>query len=134
MNNLLFYLGLATLLTHELDAMSQSEWRLLFILRRLPEQMASTTFVILHIPMIAGLLWLTNNESRLVRHWSRIIVATFLIIHAGLHKLLEHHPSCTFDSLLSLSLIYGGAVLGFLYWVSIFLFWQRENSGIYHRW
>jgi hypothetical protein len=121
MNNLLFHLGLATLITHELDAMSQSEWRLLFILRRLSEQMASTTFVILHIPIIAGLLWSTNNESLRIRYWSRIVVATFLIIHAGLHKLLEHHPNYTFNSLLSLSLIYGGGLLGFLYWVSIFL-------------
>jgi hypothetical protein len=126
MNNLLFHLGLATLLTHELDTMTQSEWRLLFILRRLPEQIASTTFVILHIPMITGLLWLTNHQSLRIRHWSRIVVATFLIIHAGLHRLLENHPSYTFDSLLSLNLIYGGGLLGFLYWISIFSSWQRN--------
>jgi hypothetical protein len=126
MNNLLFYLGLATLITHELDAMTQSEWRLLFILRRLPEQIASTTFVILHMPMITGLLWLTNHKSLRIRNWSRIIVATFLIIHAGLHQLLENHPSYTFDSLLSLSLIYGGGLLGFLYWIAIFSSWQRN--------
>ncbi|MEM6436662.1 MAG: DUF6713 family protein [Cyanobacteria bacterium P01_D01_bin.115] len=38
MNNLLFYLGFATLITHELDAMTQSEWRLLFILRNLSKK------------------------------------------------------------------------------------------------
>jgi hypothetical protein len=126
MKNLLFYLGLSTLITHELDAMTQSEWRLLFILRSLPEQIASSTFVVVHIPMITALLWLTNNESPLIRHWSRIAVATFLMVHAGLHKLLEHHPDYTFNSLLSLGLIYGGALFGFLYWVSISLSWWRS--------
>lgn len=127
MNNLFFYLGLAMLLTHELDAMTQSEWRLLFILRRLPEQTASATFVILHIPVITGLLWLTNHQSLRIQYWSRIIVAAFLIIHAGLHRLLENHPNYTFDSLLSLSLIYGGGLMGLLYYVSIFSSWQQDN-------
>jgi hypothetical protein len=127
MNNLLFHLGFATLITHELDAMTQSEWRLLFILHRWPEQIASATFVVLHIPLITILLWLTNNESLSIRHSSRIVVATFLIVHAGLHRLLKHHPNYTFDSTLSLSLIYGGGLLGFLYWVSISLYWWRSN-------
>jgi hypothetical protein len=126
MKNLLFYLGFATLIAHELDAMTQSEWRLLFILRSLPEQIASFTFVVAHIPLIAVLLWLTNNESPPIQHWSRIAVATFLIIHAGLHKLLEHHPDYTFNSMLSLGLIYGGGLLGLLYLVAIFISWQRS--------
>ena len=125
MNNLLFYLGFATLITHELDAMTQSEWRLLFILRNLPEQVASVAFVILHIPLITILLWLINNESLRVRYWSRISVATFLIIHSGLHKLLEQNPDYTFNSLLSLSLIYGGGFLGSMYLISMFISWRR---------
>lgn len=39
MKNLLFNLGLATLFTHELDAVTQSEWHLLYILNTLPEQL-----------------------------------------------------------------------------------------------
>ncbi|MBW4507204.1 MAG: hypothetical protein KME64_11925 [Scytonematopsis contorta HA4267-MV1] len=126
MKYILFYLGFATLITHELDAMTQSEWRLLFILRSLPEQIASFTFVVVHIPLIAALLWLTNNKSLRIQDWSRIAVATFLMVHVGLHKLLEHHPDYTFNSLLSLGLIYGGGLLGFLYWVSIFISWRRS--------
>jgi hypothetical protein len=121
MKNLLFHLGFATLLTHELDAMTQSEWRILPILRSLPEQTASFTFVILHIPLIAALLWLTNNKSLRLQHWSRIAVATFLIVHIGFHKLLEHHPDYSFNSLPSLALIYGGGLLGFLYLILIFI-------------
>lgn len=98
MKNLLFCLGFATLITHELDAMTQSEWRLLFILRNLPEQVASSAFVILHVPLIAVLLWLTNSNFLSIRYWSRIAFAAFLIIHVGLHKALENHPAYSFDS------------------------------------
>jgi hypothetical protein len=126
MKNLLFYLGFATLITHELDAMTQSEWKLLFILRSLPEQVASSAFVILHIPLIAVLLWLTNSEFISIRYWSRIAVATFLIIHVGLHKALEHHPAYSFDSLLSLFLIYGSGLIGLLYLVLNFTSWRQS--------
>lgn len=34
----LFYLGFATLTTHELDAMTQSEWRVLWLLGKLPDR------------------------------------------------------------------------------------------------
>jgi hypothetical protein len=119
MKNLLFQLSFATLITHELDAMTQSEWRLLFLLRSFPDQIASFNFVIVHIPLFTLLMWLTNNEDLNIRDRSRIAVAIFLIIHVGLHKLLENDPNYTFSSFLSLGLIYGGGLLGLLYLVSI---------------
>ena len=128
MRNLIFNLGLATILTHELDAMTQSEWRLLFILRSLPEKTASTAFVVLHVPLIAVLLWLTNNESEVIKNLSRIALAAFLIIHSGLHKLLENSPNYTFNSTLSLGLIYGGGLLGLVYLILIFMSWIWKSD------
>jgi hypothetical protein len=121
MNNLLFYLGFSTLITHELDAMTQSEWKILIVLRSLPEEVASRIFVIIHVPLIALILWLTNHKSQYIQYWSRIAFAIFIMIHVGLHKLLEQHPSYNFNSFLSLSLIYGGGLIGFLYLVVIFV-------------
>ncbi len=115
MQNLLFYLGFATLMAHELDAMTHAEWRLLFVLRRLPTAIAEPAFVLAHIPLVAGLLWLTHSAAPGVRQGSRMAIAAFLAIHAGLHKMLEHHPLYTFDTPLSLGLIYGGGLLGLLY-------------------
>lgn len=54
--NLLFQIGLSVLLTHELDAMTQSEWRLLYVLRGLSDKIGRDTFVALHIPLLALLL------------------------------------------------------------------------------
>lgn len=121
MKTLLFYLGFATLMAHELDAMTQSEWRLLFVLRRLSEPIASSTFVILHVPLLAGILWLSAHRLEPIQHRSRLAFAAFLIIHAGLHKHLEHHPDYTFTSSLSLGLIYGAGLLGLAYIVSVLL-------------
>ena len=130
MKNTIFNLGFATIITHELDAMTQSEWKLLFILRSLPEETASVAFVILHIPLIAALLWLTNNESQFIKSWSRIALSVFIIIHSGLHKLLENNPNYTFNSTLSLGLIYGGALFGLLYLILVFVSWRSISNNL----
>lgn len=130
MQNLLFYLGFATLMAHELDAMTQAEWRLLFILRDLPDAAAEVAFVLVHIPLVAALLWVTNSEAVRVKYWSRFALAAFLTIHAGLHKRLDHHPFYTFDSSLSLGLIYGAGALGLLYLLLVAAnAWQAQAIG-----
>lgn len=115
MKDRLFCLMFSTLLAHELDAMTQSEWRLLFVLRRFSDLLARDLFVELHIPLVAVLLWLTQHPMLAVRRWSRTGLALFAIVHAGLHWNLRSHPLNTFSSLLSLSLIYGAGLLGVLY-------------------
>jgi len=119
MKNLCFNLGLATLATHELDAVTQSEWRLLYILNTLPEEIARTAFVIIHVPLFSLIFWLTFHEVLHIREWSRIAFSTFLIIHAGLHKALENHPLYTFNSPMSQWLIFGGGLLGLIYLIII---------------
>ena len=118
---MLFYLGFAALMAHELDAMTQAEWRILFSLNCLPDTIDEVAFVLVHIPLVAGLLWLTTNEAAAVSRWSRLAVALFLAIHAGLHKRLEHSPLYSFDSALSQRLIYGGGTLGLLYLLTVFI-------------
>ncbi|PSN16865.1 hypothetical protein C7293_00355 [filamentous cyanobacterium CCT1] len=129
MQNLLFYLGFATLMAHELDAMTQAEWRLLFVLRRLPDATAEVAFVLVHIPLVAGLLWLTNSDTPEIKRWSRLAIAAFLAIHAALHKRLDHHPLYSFDSALSMGLIYGGGLLGLLYLGIVFASRLRQSTS-----
>lgn len=119
--NLLFNLGLAILSTHELDAVTQSEWHLLYVLNSLPEQIAATSFVAIHVPFFAIIFWLGFNENTRVKEWSRIVFAIFLIIHAGLHKALENHPLYTFNSPLSQGLIFGAGLLGLLYLIVAYI-------------
>ncbi|MEO1622234.1 MAG: DUF6713 family protein [Cyanobacteria bacterium J06632_3] len=115
MSTVIFCLGFSLLIAHEMDAIAQSEWQLLYIFRKLPERIAAPLFVAVHVPLFAFLLWLSIYPSSSIQQVSRLAIALFLIIHAILHKRLDRHPHYTFHSTLSKSLIYGGGLVGFLY-------------------
>lgn len=115
MKNVFFYLGLGTLFTHELDAISNHEWRLLPILGSLPQVTAMNTFVMLHIPLFAVLVALVASADERLRKRSRLGVSMFLIIHAGLHLWFANDLSYEFTSTISNMLIFGGAIFGAIY-------------------
>ena len=56
MSTALYYLGLAFLFTHELDAVTHAEWRLLPALRLLPDATASPLFVSLHVLLFFAII------------------------------------------------------------------------------
>lgn len=114
MTRLLYLLLLGLLLAHELDAVACREWRLLYVLRALPEDTARTAFIALHVPLIAGLAW-TAASPVPAAHIGRLAVAAFAIVHAGLHYRLRHAPAYAFHSGLSVGLIAGAAGLGAVY-------------------
>lgn len=122
MRNLVFNLMLATLFTHELDAMTQSEWRLLYMLRGLSSADGQFWFVVLHVPLFAGLLWLIAQAPLQVRHHAQSALALFAVIHAGLHYRLSDDPLYSFHEPLSVALIAGAALLG-----ALFLFLSRHK-------
>ena len=113
--NVLVQLMLAVLFTHELDAMAQSEWRLLYVLRDLSDEQGRWWFVAMHVPLFWALIALTQHESAQVQRASRTGLAAFCIIHALLHWRLASDPLSTFSSPLSWSLILGAAALGSAY-------------------
>ena len=114
-SQLLVQLMLALLFTHELDAMTQSEWRLLYVLRGLSESEGRWWFVVIHVPMFWALIAFTHHAHAGVQRASRLGLAVFCIVHAGLHLRLRDDPLATFSSPLSWSLILGAAFLGCLY-------------------
>ncbi len=120
MKNALFYLGLGTLFTHELDAIANHEWRIMPILRALPEQTGMSTFVLLHIPLFAVLVALVASNDERLRRLSRLGVSVFLLIHAGLHVWYANEADYEFASTLSNALIFGGALFGGLHLVTSF--------------
>ncbi|MEL6490176.1 MAG: DUF6713 family protein [Cyanobacteria bacterium J06621_3] len=115
MRTFLFYIGFATLVAHEMDAIMHKEWRLLYFFRKLPEDIASTLFIGAHVPLLALLMWLAHHGSSTVQQGTRSAIALFLVIHTVIHRRLEQHPVYTFHSWLSKSLIYGSGLLGCLY-------------------
>lgn len=115
-----FYLALASLLTHELDAVANHEWRILPLLKALPETLGMSLFIGLHVPLFALLLALVASDRPAVRQLSRFGVCIFLILHAGLHAAFIGQPGYEFSSAVSHLLIFGGSLVGGLYltWVA----------------
>lgn len=107
----LFYVVFAGFIAHELDAVHKREWRLLFVLRKMADEPARRTFVLLHVPLFALLLWLTAHSNATVRFWTMWGIDAFLIVHAGLHWRLSRHPKYEFNTTLSRLIIFSTAAL-----------------------
>jgi len=115
MKDIAFYLGMATLFTHELDAVPNHEWRGLALLRDLPDETGMAVFVAAHVPLFAVLIALVASTSRRTRTLSRLIISAFLVVHGLLHTLSRGEPTYEFSSTLSNLLIFGGSGFGALY-------------------
>lgn len=115
MSAAIYYLGLAFLFTHELDAVTHSEWRLIAILQNLPDAEASPWFVALHVPLFFAILWLSHFPREVVRRWTRGLVAGFFVVHAVLHFTNGSNPLDEFHGALSRTLIVAAAVCGLAY-------------------
>lgn len=116
---IVFFLGLALLATHELDAMTHKEWRLLPILDQLDDDKARAAFVLLHIPLFWVLFFLTSSKSPSVRTVVQIGVSLFLVAHAIIHFNLSGHALYEFQAPIETITVYGGAIAGALFLVLV---------------
>lgn len=115
MSNILWRLCLALFAGHELDAVAQAEWRLLYGLRDLDPTLGPPWFIALHVPLCVALMWLAGHPLQAIRRTSRQLFAAFAVVHAGLHYNLQQHPLYLFDSLLPQTLIFACGATGLLY-------------------
>lgn len=111
----LFLLGFALLASHEIDAALAAEWRLLYVLRSLPEPVAASAFTLAHVPLFALLLGLLFHPKPRVQVWARRGFMAFLVVHAGLHARLSGHPDYGFSGWDSNVLIFGAGLTGLAY-------------------
>jgi hypothetical protein len=117
MKYLIFYLGFGTLFAHELDSMLHNEWRVIPIIRMLPDETGLIVFVTAHIPIMAALVALVSSKNTSTRRMTRTGIAAFLVLHGLLHLFFKSHPAYEFSGMLSNTLIFGGSVLGIIYLV-----------------
>ena len=106
-----FALAFSALLAHELDAVHKREWRLLFVLRTMPDEPARRAFVLAHVPLVAVLLWLVVHPAEGVRFWTEVGLDGFMVLHAGLHLRLSNRTLYVFNTSHSRLLIFGAAAL-----------------------
>jgi hypothetical protein len=128
LKNLVFYLGVALLFTHEMDAMPNHEWQVLPLLSGLTDSVGRITFVIAHVPIFAVVIAYVASLNLKTRSIARGIACAFLIAHAVLHFAFSGHSAYQFGSLLSSILIYGAALCGVLYFSALWLEQRRRQS------
>lgn len=119
MKNVVFYLGLGMLFTHEMDAMPNHEWRVLPILNSLPDATGEFAFLIAHVPIFAAVIAFVASLNTRTRELAQKLASGFLIVHAALHFAFSGHPDYEFSSLTSSLLIYGAAFCGALFLVAV---------------
>lgn len=125
MRDIVYYLGLTALFVHEMDAVMAAEWRLLYVLRTLPEATAYAAFLLLHLPMFFLFLWLSHHGNARLRDGFRLSVCGFLVVHAGLHARLADAPPNGFEGAVSNALIAGAGLFGAAY----LLLWARDRRA-----
>ncbi len=123
------FLGLGMLFTHELDAMSNHEWRVLPLLSRLPDSTGQLVFLYAHIPLFAVLVALVASNDTAVRQRARWGISAFLVLHGILHLFFSDHPHYEFAGASSNILIFGGAGFGAAYLALTHFSKQRGTPG-----
>jgi hypothetical protein len=113
--NLFFFIGLALLFTHELDAIRRKEWRLFVFLSNLEEERAFRMFAALHIPIFLLIFLAVFGTSRSeIRENTIIGLDMFFVVHVVLHTLFSKHPDYDFHTGFSRLLILGAGLCGIL--------------------
>jgi hypothetical protein len=126
MKNIVFYLGMGTFFTHELDAIQRHEWRILPLTNWLPDEYGFIVFLFSHIPLFAILIALIASTREKIRMRSRIGISIALIIHGFLHAFFMGNATYEFMTLSSTILIFGGALLGIAY---LLLEYSRKTTA-----
>ncbi len=108
---LVFCIAIALLLSHELDAVAQAEWRLLPGLSTVGDKLGYDLFVLLHVPIIAIIFWLVMNPLPSARFKVQMVLDSIMIAHGIAHWLLADMPLNSFHSPLSHLLIFGASAV-----------------------
>jgi hypothetical protein len=108
--DVLYWMLLGAFFTHELDAVKRHEWRVLPILRALPDSAGEQVFIWGHLPLFAAILATAADDG------VRLGVAAFAVLHVGLHWLFRRHPAYEFNnpSSWALILLTGAAGVGYV--------------------
>ena len=120
----IYFLMLAFLFTHEIDAAFRHEWRVLPITNFLPDEIGREIFIWAHVPLFAGIMRAGEN------HRLRIGLAAFCVIHVGLHWIFRNHPAYEFNNASSWGLILAAGVSGAAFLVAHRL---EERGRLAHR-
>ena len=112
MQHLFFYIGLAFILVHEMDAIRCEEWTIFPGLSQLKPAVGYVVFTGVHVPLYMLLFWGLFASGNGANEALVKGMDIFFIVHVFLHLLMYRHPKNQFKSILSWSIIIGAGVGG----------------------
>ena len=107
----LFAVGLSLLISHELDAMIRNEWELLPGLNRLDPDIVPDVFNLLHVPLVAAVVWLLISGDLRTRRRTMISSEVLFVVHAVAHTLLRGDQRYQFQPPVETITVYGSAIV-----------------------
>ena len=110
-----YALILSLFCTHEIDAATKGEWRMLPGLSLLNDDAGLFWFVLLHIPLFALIFWLSYHRQTVLRERARLVACALVIIHAVAHFALSGHALYHFHGPMEALTVYGPALAGLVY-------------------
>jgi len=110
----IFYAGFAFILTHEMDAIRNKEWRIFPLTFWMSDNIGYLIFTLGHVPLYIWIFYSlfspdVSLESKLIFKKGLDI---FLIVHVFLHTALALFPENTFRTVTSWVLILGAGLCG----------------------
>ena len=110
MNLDFFFLGLAFIFIHELDAIRCKEWRIFPGLSFLDDKSGFIVFTFAHIPLMYWIFYeVQSGDEKFIYYFD-----LFLIIHLFLHLLFLMHKKNEFKDWISWTIIIGAAACGLI--------------------
>lgn len=97
-----YWATVAAIFTHELDAMTRHEWRVMPLVRALPEGAGRNLFLLGHVPLFFFVLWFSASGPNTP---FAVGLSLFALVHVGLHWIYRHHPANEFNNPVSWILI-----------------------------
>jgi hypothetical protein len=110
--DLIFFLGLSLLLTHEMDAIRRHEWRIFPLTAPLSDSLGYLVFTAAHVPLYALTLWALSGADEAIRSNTIVGLDLFSVAHVLLHIAFRKHPAYEFSGLFSRGLIGGAGLCG----------------------
>jgi hypothetical protein len=110
--DIFFYLGLSSLIIHEMDAVRCKEWRIFPGLSLLDDNWGFKIFMIAHVLLFYLLFWglIEKSDNSQIKYGLDI----FSVIHVGLHFLFLKHKKNEFKDWVSWTIILSAGIFGLI--------------------
>ncbi|MBC8257220.1 MAG: hypothetical protein H8E85_07935 [Candidatus Marinimicrobia bacterium] len=100
-NDLIFYIALALMFTHQFDAMRCHEWRMIPPLSGMRDSTSQRIFIMTHFPVLVLIFWIFAKGSDSTIYNFQLITDIVLAGHIGKHIVLNSHIKNEFRDTLS---------------------------------